>query len=155
MMIQSKVYGKIEIDETKQVYYFEEGIPAFEELKRWVIFESQRVPFFILQSLENEDVSFFLMNPWLCRKDYEVKLEHGDLVLLDIKEDGAQELLIFAILSIPVGEPQNMSINLQAPLVFNTVNHHGAQIVLSDGRWQVRHLVSKELERDGKGKIVC
>lgn len=90
------------------------------------------------------------MNPWLCRKDYEVKLEQGDLLSLGLNSTDSDAVMIFSILSIPAGEPHLMSINLQAPLVFNQTNQQGMQVILSDHRWGIRHIVSQELAREGE-----
>ncbi|NIZ40291.1 flagellar assembly protein FliW [Entomospira entomophila] len=155
MKIQSKYYGSIDIDVDKQVYFFERGIPAFEHLKSWVLCESKQEPFFILQSLDDTESAFFLMNPWLCRSDYEVKLDDADLKDLGDSHIEMEHLLIFAILAIPLGKPQEMRINLQAPLVFDQKTRKASQVVLNDTRWQVQHTVAKELEREGKGRVIC
>jgi flagellar assembly factor FliW len=154
MKIQSKAYGLVDIDE-KQVYHFEMGIPAFDRLKTWALFEAKQVPFSIFQSLEDVDVAFFVMNPWVCRQDYEVKLEDSDLQQLGVDQTQTSSLSILAILAIPPGRSQEMSINLQAPLVFNPENQRGAQVVLGDVQYQVHHLVAQELERAGKGGAMC
>ncbi|NIZ47204.1 flagellar assembly protein FliW [Entomospira nematocerorum] len=155
MKIQSKYYGSIDVDIEKQRYFFERGIPAFEHLKYWVLCESKQEPFYILQSLDDEESAFFLMNPWLCRPDYEVKLDDADLKDLGESCIEMDNVLVFAILAIPVGKPQEMRINLQAPLVFDQKTKKASQVVLNDTRWKVQHFVAQELEREGKGRVIC
>lgn len=155
MRIIAKFYGEMEINELKQVYRFKRGIPAFEYLKEWALIPLEQEPFFLMQSLEEKEIAFFLLDPWLCRKDYEVKLEEGDLHELSLIDFDRKKVLVLSIISLASDHPSGMTMNLQAPILFNQENLQAVQAILNDARWQVRHNLQEELERSGTDSDLC
>ncbi len=144
MIIQTKEYGSVEIDEDRQVFDFVQGIPAFETLRRWALFEAEVKPFFVLQSLEDVSTAFFLLNPWLCRGDYCPALDDIDLNALGLMDNTDENAVILAIITVPLGHPEALSVNLQAPIVFNTSTNQALQAVSNDERWHVRHALGEQ-----------
>lgn len=145
MTIETKEYGFVEIDETRQVFEFIQGIPAFENLRQWVLFEAEVKPFFVLQSLEDVNIAFFLLNPLLCCSEYEPDLDEADLIALSLSSDRDSSAVILAVITVPMGHPEAMSVNLQAPIVFNTTTHKALQVVSTNERWHVRHTFCEQL----------
>ena len=65
MEIISPIHGKI-IYEENEIIRFEKGIPGFQNLKKFVIKEiGEDIPFSVLQSLEDKDIGFLLISPFL------------------------------------------------------------------------------------------
>jgi len=74
MKIQSKRFGPQEIDEN-QIIEFSEGIIGFKQFKQYVILPEPNFDIFVwLQSLQNPQLAFVLMNPLLIRPDYTLRL---------------------------------------------------------------------------------
>lgn len=148
MTIETKAYGLQEIEE-KQIFCFPNGIVAFEKLDRWALVAAKQPPFFILQSLDDVAAAFFLLDPTLFRPDYSVTEAKSDLErlhLTELLEDG----VVFGIVNIPNGDPANMTINLQAPIVLNIKERLGAQCILEDARWELRYKIARKLaDREG------
>lgn len=154
MMIETKEYGLVEVDEEAQTFEFVQGIPAFEALRRWVLFPAEVQPFFVLQSVEEVNTAFFLLSPWVCRADYEPALATVDLNALGLDDDKDPNILVMAIITVPMGCPEAMSVNLQAPLVFNVNTKQALQAVSTDERWGMRHSLS-ESSVPLRGDVEC
>lgn len=142
MIIDTKYFGQMEIDEKKKIY-FPKGIPAFESIKEFAL-----IPFpdnslyYCLQSVEQSEVAFLLIQPWAFFPEYEVDIPQEDLVELSIESE--EQLQIFNIITIP-NNLKEMTANLMAPIIINTSNLKGKQIVLYESEYGTKHsLLNKE-----------
>jgi flagellar assembly factor FliW len=147
MKIDTKAYGPIEVDE-KQKIVFPEGLYGFEDYNNYVLFDAEdQPPFCWLQSVDDREIAFVLINPFLFRPDYEVSISNEEMQGIGITSP--ENALIFVIVTIPPdGSP--MTANLQGPLVINRANMTGKQAVLADVRWKTRHDIIAELNSAGK-----
>jgi flagellar assembly factor FliW len=141
MRVHTKAYGTIEVDE-RQAIRFPKGILGFEKLKDYVLLDSERQPFYWLQSVDIERVAFIIVNPFLFRPDYELDIDDAELAEIGI--DDPEAALIFSIVTIPA-EGTPMTANLQGPLVINKEARMARQAVLTDPRWKTKHDVMAEL----------
>ena len=146
MNVNTKAFGQIEVDE-KQKIFFPQGLFGFEEYKNYVLLDAEQEPFFWLQSLEEQEIAFILINPFIFRTDYELSVNNEDLAEVGIKTP--ESALIFAIITIPQ-DGGSMTANLQGPLVINKENATGMQAILSDIRWKTKHDIIAELKESGK-----
>ena len=141
MKVATKAYGSIEVNESQKIT-FPNGLYGFESFREYVLMDSERQPFYWLQSLDVEQVAFVLINPFLFRPDYEMNIENEDLLPIGVTDPG--KALIFSIVTIPMdGSP--MTANLQGPVVINRDNRLGLQAVLTDSRWKTKHDIIAEL----------
>jgi len=145
MKVDTKAFGLVEVDE-RQKLTFPDGLYGFEDYKDYVLLEAEHKPFLWLQSMEDKDIAFILINPFLFRPDYEVNVANDELD--DIGITSPENALIFAIVTIPPdGSP--MTANLQGPIVINRETMTGKQAILSDIRWRTRHDIVAELSAAG------
>ncbi|MCL1835927.1 MAG: flagellar assembly protein FliW [Treponema sp.] len=145
MKVATKAYGLIDVDERQKII-FPQGLLGFETLKDYLLLDAERQPFYWLQSMDEEQVAFILVNPFLFRPDYEVNI--GNEELADISLHSPEKALIFSIVTIP-SDAGPMTANLQGPLIINRDNRTGKQAVLSDTRWRTRHDIMAELAATG------
>ena len=146
MKLATKAYGLIDVDENQKIV-FPQGLFGFEDNKDYVLLDAEEQPFYWLQSVNDQDIAFILINPFLFRSDYEVNVANEELT--DIGITSPEKALIFVIVTIPSdGNP--MTANLQGPLVINRENMTGKQAVLSDIRWRTRHDIIEELKNAEK-----
>ncbi len=149
MKLETKHFGEIEIS-ADEVIAFPRGLIAFEDKKSFVLIdnEDEKLPFSWLQSVDDPALCFVVMNPFVFKKDYEFDIPQDAVSELEIK--AAEDVCVLAILVIPedVGK---MTANLLAPLVINTRNRKGKQIILDDKRYTTRHLVMEELGKNVRG----
>jgi flagellar assembly factor FliW len=142
--VATKAYGLIDVDERQKIV-FPQGLFGFEALKDYLLLDTERQPFYWLQSMDVEHVAFILVNPFLFRPDYEVNIENEELA--EIGLHSPEKALIFSIVTIPDDGP--MTANLQGPLVINRDNRMGKQAVLTDTRWKTKHDIMAELAATG------
>jgi flagellar assembly factor FliW len=146
MKVNTKAFGLIDIEE-KQKINFSDGLFGFEEYNEYVLLDAEQEPFFWLQSVNNQDIAFILINPFLFRSDYEVNIANEELLKIGITSP--ENALIFVIVTIPQGGSP-MTANLQGPLVINRQEMKGMQAVLSDIRWKTKHDIIAEMNNTEK-----
>lgn len=137
MKIETKFLGSVEIEE-ESILTFEEGIPGFEESKKYVFLPLENEsPFGILQSTEHIEVGFVVAFPFLFKKDYAFDLSEPDKKALQIKDES--DIITYAIVTLK--EPfETSTLNLLAPLLINIKEKIGKQIVLQDNeKYALRH----------------
>lgn len=145
MKVVTKAYGLIDIDERQKIT-FSQGLFGFELCKDYVLLDAEQQPFYWLQSVDNKEVAFVLINPFQFRPDYEVDIDNEELLEIGISDP--EQVLIFSIVTIPAdGGP--MTANLQGPLVINRDTRYGRQVVLTDPCWKIKHDVIAELAGEG------
>lgn len=142
--MKTKHFGEIELKEDK-VYTFVDGIPGFEDLHQYMIIENtdEDMPFNWLQSLEEPDLVFTIINPFTFKKDYEFDIDGVTLDKLDIKSH--EDVVVYTIVTIPE-DVSKMSANLAAPLIMNHVNRKGKQVLLQESKYTSKHLILEEIK---------
>ncbi|WP_461248487.1 flagellar assembly protein FliW, partial [Treponema sp. R6D11] len=73
MKVDTKAYGSMEVDD-KQKVSIPQGLFGFEEYIDYVLLDSENPPFLWLQSVDEKEIAFVLINPFLFRKDYEANI---------------------------------------------------------------------------------
>jgi flagellar assembly factor FliW len=139
--VLTKAYGHVEVNEHQKIT-FPFGLFGFESLKDYVLLDAEQQPFFWLQSIDNDQIAFILINPFLFRPDYEMDIDNEELIPIGITDPA--KAVIFSIVTIPA-DNSPMTANLQGPLVINRDSRLGVQAVLTDSRWKTKHDIIAEL----------
>ncbi|WP_434577712.1 flagellar assembly protein FliW [Thermoanaerobacterium thermosaccharolyticum] len=143
MDIKTKNFGLVSYNE-EDVLYFDDGIPGFEGLKSFILLSvDEYTPFKWLQSLDDTNIAFVIIDPKVVVKDYKVEINEETVKLLDIKD--LNHILVFAIVVIP-DEIEKMTANLKAPIIINAENNKGMQILLDNDDYMIKHPILKELK---------
>ncbi|MFO7785827.1 MAG: flagellar assembly protein FliW [Thermodesulfobacteriota bacterium] len=140
--IQTTRFGEIELEENRLIL-FPEGMIGFPQMKNYVLLEHKPgSPFMWLQSAEAPDLAFVLINPHLIRSDYprQIPLHGGS----PTAGEDDREPLVFAIVTIPPGEPGKMTANLLGPVVIDAGTRTGKQVILADSGFDTRHQLIQE-----------
>lgn len=133
MRIGTKFFGEIDADE-KDIINFSEGIPGFEELKSFIVLSiDEKSDLKCLQSTDNKDVCLILIAPWNYFCDYEIELSDEELNKLGIKKQ--EDVVVYNVITI---RKDKITANLTAPIVINTLNMKGKQIILSNSKYNLR-----------------
>ncbi len=138
--IETTRFGELEVHEN-EVVRFPEGLLGFPDHKDFVILEHKAdSPFFWLQSLSAPALAFVMMDPFMIRADYLEELSRPHTVLLEnIKEEKAA---LFALVTIPPGKVEEMTVNLLGPLVVDLETRVGKQVILDNSDYSHRHPVA-------------
>lgn len=145
MLLKTKHFGDIEIDENR-IVTFDDGIPGFDELKRFVVLYNgdEASPFRWLQSVDDGKIAFVVVNPFAVVIDYDIEIPEEVTDNLDIKS--LDDVMVLSIAVVPE-DINKMTINLKAPVIINTKNNRGIQVILDTDRYSVRHYIVEELRR--------
>lgn len=137
MKIQSERFGEVEVADSS-IITFNKGIPGFEEYKKYALLpadESGETPFFFLQSIEKEVVSFFVVDPFSFFKEYDINLE--DQLVERLQLENAADAIVLTTVTVK-GEIKDATTNLKAPLIINNNKQLGMQIVLDNKNYQIK-----------------
>ncbi len=130
MRLMTNVLGEIEYEENA-VIEFKDGLPGFEDAKQYVLVLSEDVelPFHHLQSIDHPEVVFIITSPFLFVEDYDFEL--NDSVVEKLGIQAPEDLYIYSVVTIPKNVEYS-TMNLTAPIVINTLNRRGMQVVLDE-----------------------
>ena len=132
--------------------FFPEGIIGFEDYKEYrIIKEKSKEPFFWLQSQNDPEINFIIIDPLEFKQAYNPVLAEMDKMALQISD--IDECLCYVIVYVPQGSDQ-ISANLLAPLMVNKKKNICRQIVLQEQDYSVQHLVLDEMLKKIEDKNV-
>ncbi len=138
-------FGDLEVEEDI-IIYLPEGIIGFEQWQRYVVVRhDDNSSFRWLQALDSPAVAFPILEPREFRPDYAPTVSTSDARALQITAD--TPVLMFAIVTVPPGNPDAMTANLLGPIIINGFTHQGRQVIIQDDGYHTRHKVVDELRR--------
>lgn len=139
--IKTKFHDKVEVDLSK-AWHFPKGLPGFEDEEEFVILPiGDNLEFQVLQSTKEAGIAFVVANPYKLVEGYDFKVDEPTIDLLEVEKP--EELMVLGIVFIK--EPfEQSTINLQAPLLFQTTNRKAKQMVLNDKRYLIKHPVDEK-----------
>ncbi len=141
MQIKTTRFGEMEIN-SADIITFDRGILGFEGMKQYVLMNfNQDSPFSYLQSVEEPDLTFVVVDPTAIWPEY--KLELSPREVSDIGVETPDDVAVLAIVTIP-GDPKRMTANLQGPVLVNVKNRKGKQVIVSTDKYTTRHKIFPE-----------
>lgn len=144
----TKAFGTIEID-TDTIYSFRDGLYGFVDETEFALIEGKNdSPFIWLQSTTNEHLAFILIDPLMLMNEYRPLVIRSDIDALQVSE--ITDCRIFVIVTIPQNAPEEMTVNLQGPILLNQKLKIGRQVISDDDKHGVRISALKLIETEGK-----
>lgn len=145
MEVKTKTLGTVDVEKDK-IITFPNGILGFEEYHDYAIIEAEYKPFFWMQSLDEQNLAFLIIDPFIIAENYQLDVD--DKTLGEIDVESAADVIVFAIVTIPAdGGP--VTANLQGPVVINKKNNQAMQVILSDQRWTTKFNIVRALKAKG------
>ena len=153
MKAATRLFGEIEIDESK-IITFEDGIIGFPDMKKFtLIFDEEkegRPSISWLQSMDEPEIAFPVMDPLFVCETYNPSVEDELLKNLGtIKDDN-----LYVLVTVTV--PQNikeLAVNLKAPIVINTDTRKASQIIVEDDlpvRYRIYEILEEAKKKAGE-----
>ena len=142
----TKLFGKIDVDESK-VISFPEGILGFPEMKRFVLmFDSDKSEATGLNFLVSLDEPAFMMPvvPAIA-----VKPDYSPSITADIEKAigplTEDNLLILVTMTIPSDITQ-MTVNLNAPIIVNDESRKAIQAMVENDGYDIKYPIYESLK---------
>lgn len=144
MKVNTVRFGEVEAEESR-IYDFALPIIGFNELRKFIILDTNKDSFFKwLQSTEDPALAFPIVSVYsFPNVDYTVDLP--DTVVEKLKIKDVNNLLVMNIASIPQDNPQGTTINLLAPLIFNLEEQLAGQVILSGSGYDISFPLFKNI----------
>ena len=150
MKITTRVFGKIEIDDSK-IIHFPAGIIGFPEMTDFaLVFDEEKgkeSPIRWLQSLQETNFALPVMDPLLIAADYDLEVD-GDY-LKPLGEMKEEDTLVLVTVTVPK-DLTKMSINLQAPVVVNAETRKAIQLIANTEKYPVKYYIYDILQEKKK-----
>lgn len=144
MEVQTRQFGTIEVSDS-EILQIPKGLLGFEGLEHFVLIESAEcLPFRWLQCIDAPDLAFVVVSPVVFFPDYRVAVHAKEVA--DIEVEDPHDVEIYVVVTIPE-RLEDMTANLQGPILVNKRNNRVKQLVLTDSLYSVAHSVVKQMER--------
>ena len=166
MKIRTKFFGEIDIKD-EQVILFPYGIYGFEDFNRFVLLhdvdyeEENETVFRFLQCADYEHLCFTVINPEYVEPGYDPKLPENCIKKLGIF--GGEDL-VYLVIALINEDLEESTANMQGPIVINSKNMLGAQVILETSEpenagYKIKHKIfaaraDEELVEEGAA-VVC
>ena len=117
---------------------FEEGLFGFEKYKRFlpIPVEEDSDAVLTLLSMEDKDLAFIIMNPFLLDADYHPEVEAEELRSLGEAADTEYSWYVICTAHQPAEES---TVNMKCPIVVNVRTRKAKQIILRNEGYTFRH----------------
>jgi flagellar assembly factor FliW len=139
LIIESQALGRVTVPE-EHIITFPACLPGFPEQSRYALIHSQpKVPFYLLQCVDNPAAAFVVADPAALFPDYRPKSSPVDLQ--DLQAQSPEDLRVLVILTFPRGRPREITANLISPLLINPGRRLGKQIVIDKPQYSSQHPV--------------
>jgi len=145
MNIKTKALGTVEIEE-EQIITLSEGFYGFNNYHRFALLDARQKPFIWIQSLDDTELAFIAIDPFIFRPDYELDID--DSLLHPLGIESPSDVLVFALFSIP-SDGSAITANLQGPLIINKKNKQAVQLVIGGEKWKTKHDIVAEMKSGG------
>ncbi|MBN2712907.1 MAG: flagellar assembly protein FliW [Planctomycetes bacterium] len=138
MKVKTSRFGEIDLPE-ESLITFPEGVVGFKDDTRFVIFDCGDEGIFKwLQSCDRPELAFVICEAQLIVPEYKVLIGEKERATLQLNkvEDG----VVCLILTIPAN-PQEATANLLGPVVMNSENRIGMQMVLVNPEYSTKYKI--------------
>lgn len=121
MKINTLQFGELEYDK-KLVIKFPGGILGFENLKEYLLIKMDDDIFYWLTSIDNPEIVFPLFGIRLIDTEYTEQLDTEAFGIVKLDKD-----------------PDNITVNLKAPVYINHESKEGFQTILDDDKYSLSY----------------
>jgi len=127
-----------------QIFHFPEGIPGFETHHDFRFIPEEEAVLAHLVSVKEDEVRFILLRPEIYFPEYlkEIDVDEESIKGLNIIANNPVD--VWVILTLNRQEIAKTTVNLRAPILFNTVEGIGMQVIFNDDRYLSSQLLLRE-----------
>lgn len=135
MIVNTTRFGVVEVNEDS-IVTMPDGMIGFEQYRTYVLIEHRPESVFRwLQSTEQPDLAFLVVDPSDFFTDYTVDLQDWDVERLDLRDPAEAVVLTTAAVDT---QERRITTNLLAPVVINGRTRKARQVVLDQLPYALR-----------------
>ncbi len=150
MKVVTSRFGEIEISE-EQVYTLAAPLPGFPNTKQFFFIRNEKItPFEWMQSIEEGEVTFVVVEPRHFFHDYFPQISVSELKDIDLEK--SDDYLLMSIVVLPE-DMTKMTANLRGPLVINNKLKRMKQVFIETDQWTVRESIVEGIRRKEQAAI--
>lgn len=142
MDVKTKQGKTVKVDDAN-IFSFPEGLFGFELYHNYAVYDSEYSPFMWMQSLDDQNLAFLIIDPFLIADDYELDVDDKSLAKIGIKSPA--DVFVMSIVTIPQ-DKSPVTANLQGPIVINKNTKQCLQVILNSSKWTTKHDIVKALK---------
>jgi len=146
MEVKTKSNGIVNVKD-EQLVTFPEGLLGFEKYTKFALIDSEYEPFIWLQSTEESNLAFLMIDPFLISSDYVADID--DNTLKSIEVESPEDIVIMTLVTIPK-DGSGITANFLGPIVINKKNKKCLQVILNDNRWTTKFNIVEALKKKGE-----
>lgn len=154
MRANTRIFGEIDIPQEK-IITMEKGMIGFPELTHYTLIynsekEENKRSIMWLQSMDDGDIAFPVMEPNLVMDEYKPSVNEEILVPLGELTD--ENMYILVTVNVP-SDITKIACNLKAPIIINTDTNKAAQIIVEDDfkvHFPIYDIIKGNKERAGE-----
>ncbi|SCA64373.1 Flagellar assembly factor FliW [Chlamydiales bacterium SCGC AB-751-O23] len=114
-----------------KVVHFSEGLPAFEEVKDFVLINNkEEAPFLWIQAVSMPELAFVAIDPFLICPDYRPEITETDLKSLKVNKK--EDVLILSIVNMKDHKAKCITTNLVGVILINWKEKLGKQAIIKN-----------------------
>lgn len=131
----------------EKVITFQEGIPGFEDLTKFILLEDKETEVFLyLQSVEDKNICFVITDPYAFKPNYAPIINESYFEKLGGGDNEDFALYVVTCIKEVI---QESTVNLAGPILIHTKNMKGIQVITEDKTYQTKHRIIDLLEERG------
>lgn len=154
MKADTRIFGTIDIAEDK-IITLEKGMIGFPQLQKFaLIFDEEKeqkdTSIMWLQSLDDADIAFPVMNPNGVKEDYAPNV--NEEMVESLGKLTVENTYLLVTVTVPK-KVEDFSINLKAPIVIHTESQKGVQIIVEDEypvKYKIYEIMKAKKEKAGE-----
>jgi len=147
MELVTKYFSTMEYSDN-DVILFEDGLLGFEQYKKFILirFENNSGSPICLQSIDEADIAFVMINPYNFIPDYNVSIKETDCEDLGLID--SNNLAVYNICVLKDDVPKSTT-NLRCPVIVNTETRLAKQIILDSSDYPFKYPFQKLINKEG------
>jgi flagellar assembly factor FliW len=126
MKFNTTRFGELDVREDK-IIHFESGLVGLPDLKRYTLIDHKDSPLKWLQANDDPDIAFIVISPDLLVAEYSLELDRAVKQHIGLEKD--DDVAVLVTMRV---DGEDVIANFQGPIVINTQNMHGVQVVLEN-----------------------
>ncbi|MCR5701944.1 MAG: flagellar assembly protein FliW [Lachnospiraceae bacterium] len=147
MVVQTKFFGEVEIDDAK-ILDFPNGIIGFEDFKKFAIIydidDDKETKISWLQSVEEPTLALPVIDPMAIVAEYSPMIE--DELLKPLGNSADEDLLCLLVMTVP-SDMTKVTANMKAPVIINSKTNKGVQLIVDNADYPVKFNVYESVQK--------